>query len=305
KENCSKRQVECQYCDLSLDSDKIDGHLVVCGSRTELCEKCRKYVLLRDKFAHELSNCLNREKTPRKSAGQRKQELINASRPSSSLTAFPCEFCNKQFIGFQQLIEHQVFCDLNCSDNEPSGILSNFTYPLDQDLEEMSLNPRGNEIFDEVDKQSDFSLVPCEFCDEYIDFNVFNEHLKRCKSILPSRNEGTSNPESGKSNNAKKVASFPKTGAQAQASNQTSNKRFSENTRAPRILPRVIPSRNLASKSSKDILIKTKHISKENIIFGTWEVILETPISEFCIYSTNFRILARSKKDKSELKIKK
>lgn len=86
----------------------MNQHEIVCGSRTELCHKCRKYVLNKDKLLHEISGCLVNEKSPRKTSGRR-QELFPTRRPDSSLNVFPCEFCFKQFIGFQQLIEHQVF----------------------------------------------------------------------------------------------------------------------------------------------------------------------------------------------------
>lgn len=84
-------------------------HEPVCGSRTELCEKCKKYVLFRDKLAHDTSICATTNNDSSKNIFT-KQELKNLIRPTSSLNIFPCEFCNEQFIGFQELIKHQVLC---------------------------------------------------------------------------------------------------------------------------------------------------------------------------------------------------
>ena len=56
-ETCKKRQAQCFYCDLSLDFDKFQEHLNFCGSRTELCSLCSRYIQLKDKSKHETSNC--------------------------------------------------------------------------------------------------------------------------------------------------------------------------------------------------------------------------------------------------------
>ncbi|KAJ7379763.1 factor 1, partial [Desmophyllum pertusum] len=69
---CGKRPIPCQYCEISLPRERMTEHQEFCGSRTELCHKCSRYVLIRDFQNHEKS-CDG-----------------SASRSSAAL---PCEFC--------------------------------------------------------------------------------------------------------------------------------------------------------------------------------------------------------------------
>ncbi|KAL9262294.1 TRAF-type zinc finger domain-containing protein [Drosera capensis] len=52
-ENCPKRMVICEYCELPLPAIDLFEHQDFCGSRTEMCYLCRRYVRLRDRYAHE------------------------------------------------------------------------------------------------------------------------------------------------------------------------------------------------------------------------------------------------------------
>ena len=57
KEQCRKRPSMCPYCELSLDFDKLNEHVEYCGTRTEKCDKCLRYVQTKDRTRHETSNC--------------------------------------------------------------------------------------------------------------------------------------------------------------------------------------------------------------------------------------------------------
>ncbi|KAJ8042819.1 TRAF-type zinc finger domain-containing protein 1 [Holothuria leucospilota] len=58
KENdCKLRIVKCEYCELDLPFEKLVEHSDFCGSRTEKCAKCNKFVKLRDQVIHDLNEC--------------------------------------------------------------------------------------------------------------------------------------------------------------------------------------------------------------------------------------------------------
>ena len=40
-----------------MNKEKFEEHMSFCGSRTELCSSCKKYIQLKDKILHEDSNC--------------------------------------------------------------------------------------------------------------------------------------------------------------------------------------------------------------------------------------------------------
>ena len=60
---CPKRAVRCEYCELKFPDDEFVSHESFCGSRTEECDTCGKYVMLRDLAAHP-SICGNEEILP-------------------------------------------------------------------------------------------------------------------------------------------------------------------------------------------------------------------------------------------------
>ncbi|XP_042370064.1 XIAP-associated factor 1-like, partial [Plectropomus leopardus] len=52
---CEERLQSCQFCELELPWKELDEHCLVCGSRTELCRDCGRYVTLRDRPEHDLT----------------------------------------------------------------------------------------------------------------------------------------------------------------------------------------------------------------------------------------------------------
>lgn len=55
-EECSERLQKCTFCELEVPWKQLEGHTVVCGSRTELCKDCGRYVKLSDQSEHS-STC--------------------------------------------------------------------------------------------------------------------------------------------------------------------------------------------------------------------------------------------------------
>ena len=99
---CGKRPITCHYCELRLPRERMSEHQEFCGTRTEFCHKCSRYVLVRDFMDHD-SAC---------------DGGIN-NRQHDLPVSLPCEFCGS-LIQQDELDAHQRECQrgrrvLNCS----------------------------------------------------------------------------------------------------------------------------------------------------------------------------------------------
>uniref|UniRef100_A0A8C5BC30 TRAF-type domain-containing protein n=1 Tax=Gadus morhua TaxID=8049 RepID=A0A8C5BC30_GADMO len=54
-EECTARLLCCDFCELELPVRRLEEHQQVCGSRTEHCNTCHRYVLLRNLAQHTLA----------------------------------------------------------------------------------------------------------------------------------------------------------------------------------------------------------------------------------------------------------
>ena len=66
-EHCPQRQVQCEYCEMDMDFKNMTEHKDFCGSRTDPCPLCNRYIFFRDKALHEDSNCQYPKVKPTKS----------------------------------------------------------------------------------------------------------------------------------------------------------------------------------------------------------------------------------------------
>ena len=49
---CPNRIIQCQYCQLDCLASNIERHRIACGSRTEKCDVCSNYFLVRSMEDH-------------------------------------------------------------------------------------------------------------------------------------------------------------------------------------------------------------------------------------------------------------
>lgn len=49
---CPKRRVICQFCEADFAIDEVQEHNEFCGSRTEKCPFCSKYIMFKHKNKH-------------------------------------------------------------------------------------------------------------------------------------------------------------------------------------------------------------------------------------------------------------
>ncbi|XP_065055134.1 uncharacterized protein LOC135683718 isoform X2 [Rhopilema esculentum] len=55
KEDCLMRMVPCKFCEVSLKFGDMPDHENACGSRTEKCEKCGNYIMIKFSMTHDCS----------------------------------------------------------------------------------------------------------------------------------------------------------------------------------------------------------------------------------------------------------
>jgi len=55
--SCTHRIMKCKYCKLTFKKKDLHEHIIYCGSRTEVCNKCKQPVMLRDVQKHISSKC--------------------------------------------------------------------------------------------------------------------------------------------------------------------------------------------------------------------------------------------------------
>ncbi|XP_005987560.1 XIAP-associated factor 1 [Latimeria chalumnae] len=91
-EDCSERPMDCKFCELDMPLSKLQEHVNSCGSRTQRCSSCSKYIMYKDLEQHS-----------------------KVCSPKSALskdfsTDILCQTCKKSFPE-DQLFKHQNDCN--------------------------------------------------------------------------------------------------------------------------------------------------------------------------------------------------
>ena len=157
-ETCKKRQAQCFYCDLSLDFDKFQEHLNFCGSRTELCSLCSRYIQLKDKSKHETSNC----KYPEVVKVPKQESASKLPNRTTSFDTIPNFYSNQRVL-------------------QPSTSFSSFnTNKNKRGLNFLLWSSRAKNFnfffLEQTDREKSFTMLPCEFCSEFYTSDTLIEH---------------------------------------------------------------------------------------------------------------------------------
>ena len=113
---CTALTQKCKYCELMFNNHQYATHVEACGSRTEACEMCSKWVRIKETEQHKLE-CVPRSASDK--AAERLHlvpcDLCSAKVPDSRLQehirlCHICEYCNT-IIPSYDLKEHmENFC---------------------------------------------------------------------------------------------------------------------------------------------------------------------------------------------------
>ncbi|XP_044057842.1 XIAP-associated factor 1 isoform X2 [Siniperca chuatsi] len=96
-DECVERLQSCQFCELELPWKELDKHHLACGSRTNLCGDCGRYVTLRDQPEHDLTcsathNGSGPPQTPTKRPPKKTKIPVSCDR---CMASFPAEDIKK------------------------------------------------------------------------------------------------------------------------------------------------------------------------------------------------------------------
>ncbi|XP_028320819.1 XIAP-associated factor 1-like isoform X2 [Gouania willdenowi] len=104
---CVERLQSCSFCELELPWKQLDEHCLACGSRTERCLDCGRYVKLCDQPQHD-STCSDSKNTSKIPSIVRKKHSVQ--KPVT------CMFCRKLFPP-EEIYEHELIYDMG--QNQP------------------------------------------------------------------------------------------------------------------------------------------------------------------------------------------
>ena len=183
---CGKRAIPCQYCDIILPREKMPEHQEFCGSRTEWCHRCSRYILIRDLRNHEAS-CDG-----------------GASQKCATL---PCEFCGSS-IPLENLDAHQLQCLQESQDSQIPLLVEG----EDSFFQEIAATRRRNSGSHERRDHNIYSnffsrdsteapceaqafndgivALPCEICGELCPSDRLMKHQEECSQ----ESENTADP---------------------------------------------------------------------------------------------------------------
>ena len=111
-QDCKKRIVKCEYCPLEMPYIEKFEHEMKCGSQTERCEKCRKYIQKRDLMVHMVDCETGYSSSPSKYVGSpyRTSFVPPPSPPRTQVVSdeYMCEVCKVPFEHFDDLQVHML-----------------------------------------------------------------------------------------------------------------------------------------------------------------------------------------------------
>ena len=213
---CGKTPIPCQYCEITLPREKMPEHQEFCGSRTEWCNKCCRYILIRDLRDHEKS-C---------DGGARQNLGLKCA------ATLPCEFCGSS-IPLENLDAHQRQC-LEESQDPQIPLLVEDDHGFFQEI--AATRGRNSDNHDHIysnsvshdsteaasDAQAEGNSIvalPCEICGELCPSDRLMKHQEECSQ----ESENTVDPTaSGRGENlyGSNLAHFRFSGAQRNSSNR-------------------------------------------------------------------------------------
>ena len=190
---CTKQLVTCRFCETELPGVIASEHEKYCGSKTDLCKKCGRFVMVRDLTQH-LDSC--EETNP----------------------ALPCEFCEKRFPA-NKLVTHQKKCfknsrlgnsyvlNVNIGDTL-RGIGKKMTIKVGKEHESLKqgrekvseaneefvwLSGRNERKTKKLPKSHRESIsvqaLPCEICGELCPSDTLMQHQRECQQGSADQND--------------------------------------------------------------------------------------------------------------------
>ena len=115
KTKCSstKKFVLCRYCGLSLSDDELNDHEYMCGSKSQQCLLCKKYIPKKFYENHLNNECEGFQRTKKKNqtSSSKYSSSYSASYTSKKYNDKSVSFCKKKKINFSSVRRKMLSMD--------------------------------------------------------------------------------------------------------------------------------------------------------------------------------------------------
>jgi len=103
---CTRRIVTCEYCPLQMPYVEKYEHEQKCGSQTQKCEKCKKYIMKKDATVHTIDcETLN---TPYYYSSSPTHSFTTPQNKRQGEEVMLCPTCMTPFVHFDDLEVHMI-----------------------------------------------------------------------------------------------------------------------------------------------------------------------------------------------------
>lgn len=186
-EECPARVRACEYCELELPWSELQEHTVACGSRTELCPDCGRYVKLSDRDEHN-NTCSDQDlykEEPRPAQGAY-GPVKSATRKMKIL----CKTC-MVMIPAEEIKKHEMTCtaapkwneeesDSDSDDDEKSSGTDLLSPRLRNMLQDQPQD-KPNQGASGGKTKDPYELGTCPFCQLILPQTTLLWHERKCK----------------------------------------------------------------------------------------------------------------------------
>lgn len=104
--DCSRRTVGCNYCDLTFPYNELFEHEAKCGSHTERCDDCKRWIQKRD-LARHMVTCAEERSKPKENTFRTHLDKLQAARAAES-DMLICPTCYQPFQELDDLQVHML-----------------------------------------------------------------------------------------------------------------------------------------------------------------------------------------------------
>ncbi|KAG7479614.1 XIAP-associated factor 1 [Solea senegalensis] len=174
-DECVERLHACHFCDLELPWKELDQHCVFCGSRTELCRDCGRYVKLSDLPSHA-STCSA-------AAADATPPQTTSTSPKKTTVTVNCSKCTASFPA-EDADKHECVSVEDDSEDEDDE------FPREVSLPQLSSIYRAASLSDRTytgpwrDEDDPDQISSCPHCHLALPLFSLRRHEAKCKIYI-------------------------------------------------------------------------------------------------------------------------
>ncbi|XP_074641490.1 uncharacterized protein LOC141899217 [Tubulanus polymorphus] len=211
---CPQRIVQCEYCEIDIAYADLKDHLGYCGTRTEQCPTCDRYIMVKDQRIHEDSNC--------NYPAQKTQNNANSDGHFNSFVfdelsrVMETDVTNirRNDVSFpperNYRITHQHGSRTGTSNNSnrviindtPSRRIKNTNQKNDvttarkREMRNYNFETNGSDRSLDADNLPGgiLPMVPCEICSKTFPIDFISQHERECLDNLAEQNQRVPSP---------------------------------------------------------------------------------------------------------------